>query len=126
MYAETHQRPAITLAELEARFSGGSDTVYRHWLCRNHVYTAGVQFLASIAGAYWLIDEIVLAQVDSGLRQEPFQVWTIATENSSGQLRVDDGNGNELLVKPLSYTDFPMPTCALWLVDRTLLLPCEY
>lgn len=127
MYAETSQQPAITLAEIEARFSGGSDTIYRHWLCRAHAYTAGVQFLASIAGAYWLIDEIILAQMDGELRKQPFQVWTLTVqENSTGLLLVDDGNGNELLVKSLSYTDFPMPSFVLWLVDQTLLLPCEY
>lgn len=54
-------------------------------------------------------------------------MWTLTVqEHNAGVLRVDDGNGNELVVKPLDYTDFPMPSCTLWLVDQTLLLPCEY
>lgn len=127
MYAETSQKPAITLAELEAKYAGGSDTFYRHQLCDGYHYTAGVQFLASIAGAYWLIDEIFFAQVRDGLRGEPFQVWTLTVhDNRTGSLLVDDGNGNQLFSKPLDNTDFPLSPFVLWLADTVLLLPCEY
>jgi hypothetical protein len=43
-----------------AEFSGGSDERFRHAFNRKFIYTAGVQEVAELAGAYWLIDTLAL------------------------------------------------------------------
>jgi hypothetical protein len=43
-----------------AEFSGGSDERFRHAFNRKFIYTAGVQKVAELAGAYWLIDTMAL------------------------------------------------------------------
>ncbi len=40
----------------------GTQELYRHRLVKKIVYTEGVQYVAEHGGAYWLIDEIALAQ----------------------------------------------------------------
>ncbi len=50
----------FTQAEL-AQFTETGDW-YRHSIARNVHYTDGMLFVAERAGAYWLIDEIALAQ----------------------------------------------------------------
>jgi hypothetical protein len=44
-----------------ARFTG-SEQWFRHALVRSVLYTDGAQYLAEQGGAYWLLDEIALAQ----------------------------------------------------------------
>ena len=40
----------------------GTEQWFRHGLNRKVLYTDGVQYVAEQAGAYWLVDEIALAQ----------------------------------------------------------------
>ena len=74
-------RTQITQADLQ-QFTG-SETWYRHTLVRDVLYTDGAQFLAERAGAYWLLDEIALAQRASPkVAAEAFQVWTLTRPRS--------------------------------------------
>lgn len=105
----------------------GSQTFYRHPLFGKYVYTEGIQYLAENAGAYWLIDFIFSNQIDKKIKDQLFQVWILQRkENDSATLRIE--NGNKELVKrfKIPFTDFPLQTVTLWLVDDTLLLPSEY
>jgi hypothetical protein len=66
-----------TLATDLCQFTG-TETWYRHSMYRNVLYTAGVQYLAEKAGAYWLIDIIAIAQrMKPRVRAEGFQVWCL-------------------------------------------------
>jgi hypothetical protein len=106
----------------------GTEHWYRHSLVRHVLYTDGVKYVADAGGAYWLIDEIALAQeFDDRLAAEPFQVWTLAVnENSTAVLICDDGNLHPLAMKQIPYTDFPMPEIKFYFIDNTILLPSEY
>jgi hypothetical protein len=55
----------------------GSDQRYRHGLMKSIVYTPGVQEMAELAGAYWLIDIVASAQLIAKVKAEPFQCWTL-------------------------------------------------
>lgn len=115
----------ITASEL-AQFTG-TENWYRHTLVQNVHYTDGMLFVAERAGAYWLIDEIALAQKAEGaLMNEEFQVWTLIVEGSSALLCCDDGNDRQLLEKRIDYTDFPEPGIKLYVVDGVIMLPGEY
>ena len=123
MSAET-----ITRETLEADLAQfcGSETVYKHWL--GLIYTDGVKYLAEKAGAYWLID-LVASHQRGKLRQEPFQVWTLTVNLKKQTARAEcraDSDTPILKAQNIEYTDFPLPSIKLWLVDGVLMLPSEY
>jgi hypothetical protein len=51
-----------SLTEADLRQFTGSEYWYRHALVRHILFTDGAKYLADEAGAYWLLDEIALAQ----------------------------------------------------------------
>jgi hypothetical protein len=115
----------ISLADL-AHFTG-AETVYRHSLNRKVLYTEGVQYLAEHAGAYWLIDEIAIAQgYEPRVKAEEFQSWKLVVTNSTATLTCDDGNGNVVFSKHIEFTDFPLPEINLWVEGNVILLPSEH
>lgn len=118
--------PRLTQAELN-QFTG-SECYYRHSLNPRTVYTEGVQFLAARAGAYWLLDEILLIQPPAGEMALPeFQCWTLTVhEDRSATLVCRDGDDAECYRKRIPWTDFPLPSVELWFANSTLYLPSEH
>ena len=110
-----------------AQFTG-SEQFFRHGLVRSIVFTEGVKYVADEAGAYWLIDEIALAQkYEPKVRAEEFQVWDlIVADDHSAVLKCDDGNGHEVFSKRIGWTDFPAPSIRFYACNSTILLPSEY
>jgi len=106
----------------------GTEHWYRHPLVRSVLYTDGAKHVAEHGGAYWLLDEIAFAQHrGGGLTHEPFQVWTLTVSpDRTATLVCDDGNGRELYVRTLEFTDFPLPSIKLYFTDAVILLPSEY
>lgn len=118
----------LTPGELDAelRHYQAGETLYRHSLSRRHAYTEGVKFLAEQAGAYWLIDTIILVQNIAHVGNEEFQVWRLKVEQDrSASLVMDDGNGEVRYIEKIRFTDFPLAEVKLWLENRTLMLPSE-
>jgi hypothetical protein len=105
----------------------GSTYWYRHGLVRSVVYTEGVQFMAEKAGAYWLIDEIAIAQAfEQRVKAEEFQVWKLNVINSTATLSCEDGNGRAVFSKHIDFTDFPLDAIELWVEANVILLPSEH
>lgn len=105
----------------------GSEHWYRHGLNRDVVFTDGAKYVAETAGAYWLLDEIALAQRGvASVKAQAFQVWTLTVAGSRATLSCGDGNGNAVFTKEIAFTDFPAPGVTLWFTDTTILLPSEY
>ena len=117
----------LTAADL-AQFTG-SENWYRHGLNRDILYTDGAQYVAEAGGAYWLLDEIALAnRYERRVKAEEFQVWTL-TRNSTGNgatLDCGDGNGNTVYSKRIEFTDFPLETVKFYCEGGTILLPSEH
>lgn len=64
------------LSEADLRQFTGSEHWYRHALNRNVLYTDGAKYVADHE-AYWLLDEIALAQrYEKAVAAGAFQVWT--------------------------------------------------
>lgn len=124
--SSSSETPRLAIAEL--RQFTGSETWYRHALNRRTVYTEGVQFLAERAGAYWLVDEILLIQPEAAkLKLPEFQCWKLTVhEDRSAALVCFDGNYAERYRKRISWTDFPLPEIELWFANNTLYLPSEH
>ena len=117
----------LTTADL-SQFTG-SENWYRHSLNRDIRYTDGVQYVAEAGGAYWLLDEIALAnRYQLRVKAEELQVWTLRRDERGNGATLDcvDGNGNTVYSKRIEFTDFPLDTVKLFCVGGTILLPSEH
>lgn len=108
-----------------AQFTG-TGVWYRHSIVRGVLYTEGVQYMAEVGGAYWLIDEIAFSQRMPKVKAEPFQLWTLTVSEQSAVLSCSDGNASTIYQKKIAYTDFPLPKIMLYYTDNVILLPSEY
>jgi hypothetical protein len=127
----------ITQSDLD-QFTG-TERWHRHWLGRV-TFTDGAKYLADNAGAYWLLDEIVLEQSNRRVKGEEFQVWKLTREvaepstKADGSLNLkpgavltcDDGNDTVVFTKRIEFTDFPLAEIKLYFADNVVLLPSEY
>jgi hypothetical protein len=105
----------------------GNENVYRVSPITRGVITDGVKYLADTAEAYWLVQDILIYQLEPKIRKEPFQVWKL-TKNKSGdgaKLTCEDGDYNKVFSTAIRYTDFPLPEITLWFENNTLMLPSE-
>jgi hypothetical protein len=116
----------LTAADL--RQFTGTEQWYRHGIVRDVLFTDGAKYVADQAGAYWLLDEIALAQRGSNrVAGEAFQLWKLTVNaDHTATLSCEDGNGNAVYSKAIPYTDFPLPEIALYFTDGVILLPSEY
>ena len=116
------------LTATDLRQFTGSESFYRHWINRKVVLSEGAHFVAERGGACWLIDEIALIQpYDKAVAAEEFQVWKLTVHaNRSATLTCDDGNGNIVFTKQISWTDFPLDEITLWFANNTIYLPSEH
>lgn len=111
----------------EVMFYTGSNCFFRSYLFPKYTFTEGVQFMAEMLEAFWLIDHVFANQTVASLKDEPFQVWKIkVNEDESARISVKDGNDNKLTFFNLCYTDFPLEEFTLWFTNDRLLLPGEY
>ncbi len=118
-----------TLDAADLRQFTGSENWYRHGVNRSILFTDGAKYLAEHGGAYWLLDQIALAQRhDTRLAGEEFQLWKLVVdqEDDSAELTCDDGNGRILYREDIEFTDFPLPEVTLYFCNNTILLPSEY
>lgn len=117
-----------TLKAEDLRQFTSSEHWYRHGLVRDVLFTDGAKYVADAGGAYWLLDEITLAQrYEKRVAGEAFQVWKLAVKaDHTATLTCDDGNGHIVFTKRIEYTDFPLPEVTLYFCDHTILLPSEY
>jgi hypothetical protein len=117
-----------TFSRAALRQFTGTEQWYRHGLVRSVLYTDGAKYVAESAGAYWLLDEIALAQKGQpAVAAEEFQLWKLAVNaDTTGTLTCEDGNGSAVFTKRLDYTDFPAEGVEFYYVNNTILLPSEY
>ena len=113
--------------EIMNRFTG-SEHWYRHGLIPAITFTDGAKYVADAAGAWWLLDEIALAQrYIKEVAAEEFQVWKLTVNpDSTGTLVCEDGNYNVVCSKPIPFTDFPAEGVTLWFANNVIYLPSEH
>lgn len=117
---------AKTLEATDLTQFSGSETLYRNPFYGPVQYTEGARHVAVAGEAWWLLDLVVSYRRHAQVRGEGFQVWTLAVTEESGMVTCTDGNEHLLVSQHIPYTDFPLPTVTLWLVDNILMLPSEY
>ena len=89
----------------------------------NFQYTDGVKAMWESCDSYWL-----LQLIGSYRRTEPFQVWELITfkDNTAVLTMKEDSNLPHKVSKKIRFTDFPLESIKLYLIDGILLLPSEY
>ncbi len=111
----------------------GTENYYRY--LAGLKLTDGVKFMAEEAGAYWLLDIIASYQCKAKIRREHFQVWELkllprVKGNPNAQpavVTMKTDSDRPLMVKQeIMYTDFPLDSITLWLIDGVILLTSEY
>jgi uncharacterized protein DUF6876 len=117
-----------TLTAEDLRQFTGSEHWYRHGIVREILFTDGVKYVADSGGAYWLLDEIALAQrFEARVSGQAFQLWTLTVKSDrTAMLTCEDGNGVPVYSKAIPFTDFPMVEIKFYVTDSTILLPSEY
>jgi hypothetical protein len=125
---EGTQTMTKTLNKNDLQHFTGTENWYRHSLNRTVLYTDGVKYMAEQGGAFWLVDEIALAQrFEACLQNEHFQVWQLkVNDNNTATLTCEDGDDLTLFSKGISFTDFPLPEIILYFCNNVILLPSEY
>jgi len=121
----------INPGELEAELRQFTGTGHYYKYMFNIVLTDGTKYLADRAGAYWLMDVVASWQTAKKVACEHFQLWKLdVKEDKKATVLADDGNGNEIARQKIPYTDFPLRSQRLYLVNdgryRVLMLPSEY
>jgi hypothetical protein len=116
------------LSEADLVHFTGSENWYRHGIARNVLFTDGAKYVADQGGAYWLLDEIALAQRgQKTVAAEEFQVWTLTVDaDRTATLTCGDGNGKTVFEKRIGFTDFPAERITLWFENSTIYLPSEH
>ena len=117
-----------SLTEADLRQFIGTETWHRHSFVRTLLYTDGVKYVAEKGGAYWLLDDIAFAQLgDKRVAAEAFQLWRLRVHaDHTATLTCEDGNGNAVYTKALTFTDFPLEEITLYFTNGVILLPSEY
>jgi hypothetical protein len=116
------------LSEADLAHFTGSENWYRHGIARDVLFTDGAKYVADQGGAYWLLDEIALAQrYQKAVAAEEFQVWTLTVNpDHTARLACDDGNKKIVFAKVIPFTDFPIERITLWFENNTIYLPSEH
>jgi hypothetical protein len=106
----------------------GSEHWYRHPLASSITFTDGAKYVADAAGAYWLLNEIALAQrYVKEVAAEEFQVWTLAVNpDDTATLVCENGDDNTVYSKAIAFTDFPREGITLWVAGNIIHLPSEH
>ena len=119
-------KSSLSLSQL--RQFTGTEHWYRHALVRRILYTDGVRYVADTAGAYWLLDELALAQqFIPQVNAVSFQLWRLTVKpDHTAILACEDGDGHPVYCREIPWTDFPLPELRLYVTDNTILLPSEY
>jgi hypothetical protein len=95
---------------------------------RDILFTDGAKYVADAGGAWWLLDEIAIAQhFEKRVASEEFQVWKLTVNSDrTAKLACEDGNNHTVFEKAIPYTDFPADGIELWFENSTIYLPSEH
>jgi len=117
-----------TLIATELEQFTGTENWYRHGINPRILYTDGARHLAEAAAAYWLLDQIALANFYvQRVKVEEFQIWILkwTKVDRSALLTCGDGNGHTVYFKRVDGVDFPLPSVTLYCENGIIFLPSE-
>lgn len=123
---ESENMSSKTLRTEDLNYFTGTENWYKFNIFSKLVLTDGAKYVADTGGAYWLMDEIALAQRLPKVKAEYFQFWKLTKQGSKATLTMTDGNDDPVWHKEIDWTDFPLDVVELWCKDDIIFLPSEY
>lgn len=93
------------------------------------MHTDGIEHLAERAEAHWLVSDIgAVFRYHPKVKEIPFQLWTLTVdeENRAVLTCQEDCDMSVIYEQKYEYTDFPVGTWKMYLIDGVLLVPSEY
>jgi len=76
------------------------------------------------------MDVVASWQIAKRVVCERFQTWEISVKDNKAEVKATDGNNTTIAKQKIEYTDFPLRSAKLYLVNdgryRVLMLPSEY
>ncbi len=111
--------------ETELRQFTGTECYYQYnGTYDTYMLTDGIKYLAESCGCYWLLN--IIDSYQANLKDADFQVWILNVSDSSALITCEDGNRNDLVQQFIEFTDFPLDSIKIYLIDGILLLASEY
>ena len=93
-------------------------------------YTDGINEMAELCKAHWLIDVVMSNQTSKFKSKHPFQVWIIKQDKQGAVVIAEDGNGNKIKTQGIHFTTFPFEEFSkpfkMFFCNDVLHLPSEY
>ena len=119
--------PALDLKSSLSHFTG--TTRYIRDPFTGLMHTDGIEHMAERAGAQWLISDIgAVFRHQPGVKEIPFQLWTLEVdeENKAVLTCREDCDMPVIYEQKYEYTDFPVGSWKMYLIDGVLMVPSEY
>jgi Family of unknown function (DUF6876) len=91
--------------------------------------TEGCKYVRDACNAYWLFDALLSYQSNKILRDINFQVWEFRRlkKDLSWVLTCrQDSDKKPILTQFIEFSDFPLDSIKIWIIDKVALLPSEY
>lgn len=139
-HTTTSERTAAEFERELANFSG-SLTQYRYSFALrltegvHHLMTASEGVIGPTGrrcnGAFWLIDAIGSHQKAAIASCDGFQVWTLTVHDDGAGPGATltcraDADRPPVVTQRIEFTDFPLASMKLYVIDGVVLLPGEY
>ena len=93
------------------------------------IHTDGIEHLAERAEAHWLLTDIgAVFRFHPAVKGVRFQLWILAVdrENKAVLTCREDSDTPVIYEQKYEYTDFPVGSWKMYLVDGVLMVPSEY
>jgi hypothetical protein len=93
------------------------------------MHTDGIEHLAERAEAHWLVSDIgAVFRHQQNVKEMPFQLWTLAVDemNTAVLTCQEDCDMPVIYERNYEYTDFPVGTWKMYLINGVLMVPSEY
>lgn len=119
----TEDNSARLRADLSAFI--GTENWHRHHLNRSMLLTDGVVYFAETAGCWWFLD-IVATEIFQMHASQAFLVIDLDVASDKADIRVSDGDDNQIYRRHIHFTDAPDGLWRFYLTDNVVLLPSEY
>lgn len=112
----------------DLRLFTGSESWYHHAIVPNILCTDGARYVDEQGGAYWLLDEIALAQKRAAAGVGGILPGLETARQGQSQRHIDLRERQRLcrLSEDTRVYGFPLDEITFYLTNTTILLPSEY
>jgi hypothetical protein len=109
----------------------GTDQYYKHLFPGKSplLITEGCRYVRDKCNAYWLFDALLSYQSNEALKNINFQVWEfrrLKKDLSWVLICRQDSDKRPIITQFIEFSDFPLDSIKIWVIDNVALLPSEY